>query len=725
MIINSEQSNIEVVGDVKEFKTSIDPRNLEFITTLLSSNLYSDPEQSFIREIVSNAWDSHVEAGTTDIPILIKFGVFDELHYITIRDYGTGLSPERFQEVYCNIGSSTKRESNDYIGGFGIGKYSSLACSNTVYITSYYEGIAYYYVMVKSGNSITTTLLMEKATAEKNGVEVTIKNISNISNYESALNCITFFPNIYIDGLIYNKELNSIKVKKFKNFAAASCVKSRKLLLGNVLYPLDKGYFSPSIQGFLSRITNTGIVIRFDVGEINVTPNRENIIYNNSTVEKIQRRIELAKEELDNLVNTRIPKDYNNIMEWFEEIVKPKLYDPITNSIVNYGCYYPVDLSTSINLPITYNGTKLQNYISYIKHVLTLGLPNFKCIVDKDKVYIKGYKCNYGWGRTLRAYNILILSNNSKLTPALKAYMKIHYDRYSVITDITRKEFIEYIKDISKGWSDIPNRAIEELIINGLYDSIMRKAKRLDPVSDIKFLTYKDTVFYSKDKTVKDTREVILHVWCHGTHKDKKTFRGFASAVEYIKSLKKGVILTGMYVDTSIINSLANLKGFEFIQARKEVVSSIRELNLSCIVDVQWLTSRDPMLSVVKTLLKWFPSGIGNYMISDIIMDIDKDISEEFNKLRTIYSKYAYNCTFKIFSIKPNVPYDQYTEYLCMKLRNYYDAYVEKVLPIIETGRCSHSIITAVAMKTKAYRISSKAYKSIKSNELLRILCKK
>ena len=119
MIIDNSQGNIEVVGDIKEFKTSIDPKNLEFITTLLSSNLYSDPEQSFIREIVSNAWDSHVEAGTTNTPVIVRFQRYNGMYDITIRDYGTGLSPQRFQEVYCNIGSSTKRDSNDYIGGFG------------------------------------------------------------------------------------------------------------------------------------------------------------------------------------------------------------------------------------------------------------------------------------------------------------------------------------------------------------------------------------------------------------------------------------------------------------------------------------------------------------------------------------------------------------------------------------------------------------------------------
>jgi HSP90 family molecular chaperone len=117
MIINSATSDIEVKGDIQEFKTSIDPKNLEYITTLLSSNLYSDPEQSFIREIVSNAWDSHVEAGNTNEPVIIKFNYNNKS--ITIRDYGTGLSPERFKSIFCNIGSSTKRDSNEFIGGFG------------------------------------------------------------------------------------------------------------------------------------------------------------------------------------------------------------------------------------------------------------------------------------------------------------------------------------------------------------------------------------------------------------------------------------------------------------------------------------------------------------------------------------------------------------------------------------------------------------------------------
>ena len=136
MIINADKGDVKVLGDIQEFKTSIDPKNLEFITTLLSSNLYSNPEQSFIREIVSNAWDSHVEAGTTDTPVIIRYKWGDNSSWeITIRDFGTGISPERFKNIFCNIGSSTKRESNEFIGGFG--KYNCKIQKNNLLIKDY------------------------------------------------------------------------------------------------------------------------------------------------------------------------------------------------------------------------------------------------------------------------------------------------------------------------------------------------------------------------------------------------------------------------------------------------------------------------------------------------------------------------------------------------------------------------------------------------------------
>lgn len=125
MIVKREEdNNIQILGKVEKNTVSIDKENVNFITNLLTSNLYSNPLQSFLRETVSNAYDSHIEANSNK-PIIIL--VREKYNYtcnsikadISIRDFGTGISPERFEEIYTKIGSSTKRESNTYIGGWG------------------------------------------------------------------------------------------------------------------------------------------------------------------------------------------------------------------------------------------------------------------------------------------------------------------------------------------------------------------------------------------------------------------------------------------------------------------------------------------------------------------------------------------------------------------------------------------------------------------------------
>lgn len=109
----------DYIGDVQENRVGIDRDNIDFITTLLTSNLYSKPVESFLRETIANAYDSHVEANSDEYILLIITRTGYETYTIAIRDYGVGLSPERFDQIYKNIGSSTKRDSNDYIGAFG------------------------------------------------------------------------------------------------------------------------------------------------------------------------------------------------------------------------------------------------------------------------------------------------------------------------------------------------------------------------------------------------------------------------------------------------------------------------------------------------------------------------------------------------------------------------------------------------------------------------------
>lgn len=723
MRIDTSQRDVEIIGDIKEFKTSIDPKNLEFITTLLSSNLYSDPEQSFIREIVSNAWDSHVEAGTTDIPVIVRFKKGDYKWSITIRDYGVGLSPERFLNIYCNIGSSTKRESNEFIGGFGIGRFSALACSDSVYITSYYKGTAYYYIMIKSGNSITTNLLLEKPTEEKDGVEVTIKNINELPKFVKALQCITFFPNVYVDGI--ESYINNVKLKYFTNFAASSHSVPSRLLLGNVLYPIEVYHLNSETKNFIYNLQGTGIVIKFNIGELDITPNRENIIYTSDTIKKIEDRILAAKAELEGLINKKIGRDYDDIIEYYNIISQCIYYDPIKDEINDNESYYRVRVDRIPNLSITYKSTDLQSEIQLLTNIVNTYLPNYKGIIYNDTIYKKRLPWAIRTGNLIKNDKVLILNKAAKLTGIVQQYLKDFYSGYSIVTDFDEVEFKNYIDASFSNALKLSKNY--DLILKGVYESLQNNAKKLDLNTDKDFLDYKAR--YSADKKagyVKDIKEAILYVWNNnGWYKEKKTFKTLSQAVNFIKELKRGVLLTNMDSNDDIFCDIAKFKRFVYIKARKDIVSHIRSLNLKCIVDLDWVLSKDPTLSVIKTMSKHFPNGFTIERVNEIIRNLDNETKDELYNLCNLYIRSKACSKYRLLALSDSIPYDEYTEHLCLKFEKYIIGYQKAASILKDINSYNHTLIDAVIMKTKAYRISRSAYEGVKNNKLINILCRK
>ena len=150
------------------FKIEVGPETIK----MLSSELYSDPIKAMVREYSTNAKDSHVDA---------KNGQPFDVHLPTsaypmfyVRDYGTGMSRELIETVCQTYGASTKRETNQSTGKFGLGFKSALAYVNTFSVMSYLNGTVYRY-MVKTGDNGMPELLYDnnpEKTDEPNGVKI-------------------------------------------------------------------------------------------------------------------------------------------------------------------------------------------------------------------------------------------------------------------------------------------------------------------------------------------------------------------------------------------------------------------------------------------------------------------------------------------------------------------------------------------------------------------------
>ena len=744
IIDNTKTSDVQLYGDIQEYKASIDPKNLEFIVTLLSSNLYSAPEQSFIREIVSNAWDSHVEAGNTDTPVIIKFtrespttdNRYTPDYYlggtISIRDFGTGISPERFEEIYCNIGSSTKRNSNEYIGAFGIGRFSALACSNTVDIVSYYNGIAYHYVMIKDGNDITINKILEMETEEKNGVLVSI-TVDKLTAYRDAIKHIIFFPNVYIDDF-FNKDFNNIKIKRFNNFAYATTRLSDKLLLGNVLYPIDYKHFSGEIKGILDRWEPSGIAFSFDIGEIGVTPNRESIIYSRDTIEVISQRIKDANDELIGILNKRYSRDYDDIVKYTSVLSDVVTFSPLENNNTREGTILISIKELSDLIEVKFKGKKRSNeFISVAKMLCGRVMPTLKGIVIDDKVYSYNTPMMYSNYTSVSSLYNIIIPKGTRLTSAIKEFLIDSYPSHVIIYDFTKEEFRTLMLcNYDNGpilVSDNPLAEFESVddIIDSLYDRITSNATRIDFDTNKEFKEFKNN--HIPEKVIVDKLPIIYDCRLNDYNEVSSIKRTFSTLDALVKHLKTdpncGVILIGMKDDAQFFCRIAEVKNMLVVRARKDILEYLRSLNLSCIVDIHWILHDDPLLSKIKTVYENVTTIVS---MNDIYNILPRDLHNIFGEVMD-YFRMAYEHRHYRDLAVQNGKIDK----SLLDNTKLFNEYIEKAKLVTKIRTecdlnglgyyAGETMLAAIVMKHKIFRINKKYYNRVKNNKLIKALC--
>ena len=132
---NSVDVTLSNVGNTGEFKI----KNSRKAFQILSSGLYSNKIKAIIRELSTNALDSHRAAGTVDTPFEVHLPTILE-PYFSVRDYGTGLTDQEIESIYTTYFESTKTNSNEYIGALGLGSKSPFSYTDNFTVTSVKNG---------------------------------------------------------------------------------------------------------------------------------------------------------------------------------------------------------------------------------------------------------------------------------------------------------------------------------------------------------------------------------------------------------------------------------------------------------------------------------------------------------------------------------------------------------------------------------------------------------
>lgn len=258
---------------------------------ILSSGLYANKIRAIVRELSCNAYDSHVSAGKADIPFDVHLPTALE-PYFSVRDYGIGLAHNQVVSIFTTYFESTKTDSNELIGGLGLGSKAPFSYTSNFTVTAIKDKIKGVYSAFVSDEGVPSiALLSQFETDEINGVEIqfSVENQYDFRKfYEEAERVFEYFAIVPTftghDVTIRKREYET------KNVAPGiHIVKGKRqnvAVMGNIAYPIDV----PNADKLLKELVvfnDIGLEINFDIGDIEFQASREGLSYTPRTIQAI------------------------------------------------------------------------------------------------------------------------------------------------------------------------------------------------------------------------------------------------------------------------------------------------------------------------------------------------------------------------------------------------------------------------------------------------------
>jgi len=315
MILTKQVENEAIlsnVGATTDFKIKATAKSFR----ILADGLYANKIRAVIRELSCNAYDSHVAAGKTETPFDVHLPNSLE-PYFSIRDYGVGLSVNEVTNIFTTFFESTKTGSNDFVGALGLGSKSPFSYTDNFTVTAIKDGIKGVYTAFINEHGVPSIALMaQEETTDPAGVEIrfAVENQYDFSDFcqEAIFVYRTFKHKPVVSG---NSRF------KFDNFEyetrdivpgvhVLTKAHNSAAIMGNIGYPIRIPDSNQTL-GDLRSLLLCGLVMEFEIGELDFQASREGLSYIPMTVEAIKRKLEQLRDQLTVHIATEADKIEN------------------------------------------------------------------------------------------------------------------------------------------------------------------------------------------------------------------------------------------------------------------------------------------------------------------------------------------------------------------------------------------------------------------------------
>lgn len=285
----------------------IDTDSLSHLMTVLT-DLYSNPIAAIVREISTNARDSHIDAGV-DRPIEIALPTEGHRKFV-VRDFGIGLSVDDIRNVFSAYGASTKRESNSVTGMLGLGCKAPLSYTNSFTVEAVKDGVKAIANVTKDESNVGSIKILDTfETDEANGVTVSVPvRPHDAGRFRSEAEELFSYwrGGVLVDG----EEPAGVDESDhfFIDPDVALMRYERTIVMGGVPYKVPHS----------SQVRN-GWVAWVDMGEVDFTPSREALHMTKRTEETVKAIEGFVAERFAKVVNDELaqqPNDWERLKKY-------------------------------------------------------------------------------------------------------------------------------------------------------------------------------------------------------------------------------------------------------------------------------------------------------------------------------------------------------------------------------------------------------------------------
>lgn len=334
MKISNVESNVLSsggLGQTSTFKISTTAHAFK----MLSSGLYSDKIAAVLREIGCNAHDAHISGGIAHKPIEVKLPNRIDSQF-WIKDFGPGLSFDDVMGLYTTYFASTKQESDDFTGGFGLGSKSPFSYTDSFMITSCHGGKERVFTAHIGNDGSPKIAMMTETDTTDTGIRISFPvPAGDFASFQSkAQDIFQYFtppPTILGGDDIKPAEY----LKDSGHYAILAAPNSRgyqdiRVQMGNVVYPVNFQQLTKTLNTFVNAFSySRGFLIRMPIGSLSVAASREELQYDPATIKAIIGGMEKIVKEICEDLQTQ----YAAVVDWPSRCEFSGLYAKINHGV--------------------------------------------------------------------------------------------------------------------------------------------------------------------------------------------------------------------------------------------------------------------------------------------------------------------------------------------------------------------------------------------------------